>query len=213
MISRWLEGELSLREFSSRQLGRAPMARPGAARAIVGLLDWRTLERVLGRPSVDALVVDRGREVTGALPRSREDIRRVFAAGHGLVVRRAEMHDDGIAGLASAVAQDLPGEVHVQVFASPAGSRSFGWHYDDEEVFVVQTVGVKTLLLSTEHGRPPRCAGSRARLRRDPSGDEPADGLHPRGRRLGSICPGGGGTSPRPRRIRCTSPSESCRGP
>ena len=37
----------------------------------------------------------------------------------------------------------LPGEVHVQVYATPAGTNSYGWHYDFEDVFIAQTAGVK----------------------------------------------------------------------
>jgi ribosomal protein L16 Arg81 hydroxylase len=39
--------------------------------------------------------------------------------------------------------QNIPGEVHVQLFVAPAGTHSFGWHYDDEDVYIVQTEGSK----------------------------------------------------------------------
>jgi ribosomal protein L16 Arg81 hydroxylase len=39
------------------------------------------------------------------------------------------------------------GDVSIQVYATPAGYRSFGWHYDCEDVFIVQTSGMKEYLL------------------------------------------------------------------
>ena len=62
--------------------------------------------------------------------------------GIGLVIRQAERHDAGLAQLALSFAQDLPGEVHIQVFVS-RGTRGFGWHYDVEDVFIAQTHGIK----------------------------------------------------------------------
>jgi 50S ribosomal protein L16 3-hydroxylase len=35
------------------------------------------------------------------------------------------------------------GSAHVQLFVTPGRTHGFGWHYDDEDVFILQTVGVK----------------------------------------------------------------------
>jgi ribosomal protein L16 Arg81 hydroxylase len=67
--------------------------------------------------------------------------------GVGLVIRRAEQHDVGLARLATSFAEDIPGEMHIQLFVTPAGTHSFGWHYDFEDVFIVQTTGVKEYFL------------------------------------------------------------------
>jgi 50S ribosomal protein L16 3-hydroxylase len=37
--------------------------------------------------------------------------------------------------------------VHIQLFVTPAGTHSFGWHYDFEDVFIVQATGVKEYFL------------------------------------------------------------------
>jgi 50S ribosomal protein L16 3-hydroxylase len=41
----------------------------------------------------------------------------------------------------------LPGEVHVQLYLTPGGSNSYGWHFDFEDVFIAQTAGVKDYYL------------------------------------------------------------------
>jgi ribosomal protein L16 Arg81 hydroxylase len=66
-----------------------------------------------------------------------------MSRGLGVVVRRAERHDTPLAELARAFADDLPGQVQVQLYTTPAGTQTFGWHYDDEHVFIVQTIGTK----------------------------------------------------------------------
>jgi ribosomal protein L16 Arg81 hydroxylase len=62
-------------------------------------------------------------------------------------VRRAERHDVELAELARTLATEIDGDVHVQLFATPAGQRMFGWHFDAEDVIVVQTEGSKRYLL------------------------------------------------------------------
>jgi hypothetical protein len=142
LLQRWL-GDTPLADFLRDHLGRAPLARPAAAAAAVPRFDWPTLGRLLARPGLELLVVRGGRELPAAPPRGPSALRRLLDAGAGVVVRRAERHDAGLAGLAEDLARDLPGEVHVQLFATAKGTSGFGWHYDAEEVFIVQTHGEK----------------------------------------------------------------------
>ena len=144
LLTRWLEGELTLDAFVRTHLGSLPLARPGAAKATATALDWDRFGTMLGAPALDALVVDAGREHATERPCDLDGLRALFARGLGLVVRRAERADAGVAAIARELSDELEGEVHVQVFASPAGRQSFGWHYDAEEVFIVQTEGEKT---------------------------------------------------------------------
>lgn len=142
VLQGWL-GETPLADFLSRQLGREPLARPGAAGVTRPLFGWETLDRLLGRPDLDILVVRNGRESPSPPPRDRAGRERLLGSGWGVVIRRAERQDPGLAGLARRFADELPGQVHVQLFATPGGGQGFGWHYDAEEVFIVQTWGEK----------------------------------------------------------------------
>jgi ribosomal protein L16 Arg81 hydroxylase len=133
---------MPVREFARTHLQRSPFARPGAARSALALLDWDTLDRVLGaRPEV--LVAKEGRLVQAPVPRDLAAARRLMSQGLGLVVRRSEHYDPGLAGLAQAFARELPGQVQIQLYATPAGTQTFGWHFDFEDVFIAQTNGVK----------------------------------------------------------------------
>jgi 50S ribosomal protein L16 3-hydroxylase len=92
---------------------------------------------------LDVLTVAGGQLIDAPRPRSLGEVRGLMRRGVSVVVRVAERHDPGLAGLASSFERELPGEVHVQLYASPAGSNSYGWHYDLEDVFIAQTAGVK----------------------------------------------------------------------
>ena len=105
---------------------------------------WQTFADVLAseRP-IDVLTVAAGETVQVPRPRSRADMRRLMETGVSVVVRAAEQNDPGLARLAERFERVLPGEVHVQLYATPAGTNSYGWHYDFEDVFIAQTAGVK----------------------------------------------------------------------
>jgi hypothetical protein len=130
--------------FERNHLGKAPCARPAAAIEAVSLCTWQTLADVLGSElPVDVLTVAGGATVEVRPPRSRADVLGMMENGVSVVVRAAERNDAGLARLAERFERVLPGEVHVQLYATPAGTNSYGWHFDFEDVFIAQTAGVK----------------------------------------------------------------------
>jgi 50S ribosomal protein L16 3-hydroxylase len=143
LLSEWLQ-PLTMGEFARSHLGRLPYARPGSAANVVPWFDWGVLERLLAsRPEPDMLVASSGRLVNVPPPSSLEDVRRLMRERCGIVLRRTERHDERLAELARTFARDIPGEVHVQLYVTPAGTQTFGWHFDTEDVFVAQTMGAK----------------------------------------------------------------------
>ncbi len=140
MLEEWLGG--SIDAFKRKQWGKAPIARPGAAMGVVDACRWSTLHRVLGR-ATDVILAEKGHAVRKPPPTDAISLERCFAAGLGLVVRRAERHDEGLAAIAATLTEEIVGDVHLQLFATPRGQRMFGWHFDAEQVIVVQTEGSK----------------------------------------------------------------------
>lgn len=143
VLQEWL-GDAALGAFLEAQFGREPTARPGAAMPAVPLFQWPAFDLLLGRRELDALVVRGGREFRVPPPRDLAELRQLLAGGLGLVIRRAERLDAALAELGRRLARDVGGEVHVQLFATAARTNGFGWHYDAEHVFIVQTAGAKT---------------------------------------------------------------------
>jgi 50S ribosomal protein L16 3-hydroxylase len=144
MLRRWLAPQ-PLDEFLGSHFGRSPFARPAAAIDVLSWFDWSALDALVAarRPAPDVLVASSGRLVDMPAPRNLSEVRQVMCREHGVVVRKAERHDARLAELAQAMAVDLPGVVHVQIYATPAGTQTFGWHFDSEDVFIVQTAGAK----------------------------------------------------------------------
>jgi 50S ribosomal protein L16 3-hydroxylase len=147
MLHEWLT-PVSVAAFVRRYWHTQPYARPDAAYSAVPILGWDTLARVLADKTLpDVLVVTRGKVVETPAPRVMTEVHALMRRGVGLVIRRAEQHDVGLAQLATSFGEDLPGEVHIQLFVTPTGTYSFGWHYDFEDVFIAQTAGVKEYFL------------------------------------------------------------------
>lgn len=143
MLSEWLGG-FPLRQFLRDVYRVRPFAHAGGARASCAACSWRALDAMLAsEPPPDALQVARGRVVDVPQPRSLRELRALFALGIGVVVRHAERQCQSVADIGASLSQDVPGEQRVLVFATPEPVHGFGWHYDAEEVFIVQTAGEK----------------------------------------------------------------------
>lgn len=137
----WL-GDVSVDKFRSRTQERVPLARPAAFDAPNALLDWEILAQILAVIDArDVLVVSRGALLPFPPPRSLSELHAYFDVGIGLCLRRTERCHPAIRAIADAF--EIVGPSHVQIFVTPKGTHGFGWHYDDEDVFIVQTEGMK----------------------------------------------------------------------
>jgi ribosomal protein L16 Arg81 hydroxylase len=133
---------LAFEAFVERHLQRAPVAQPGSARSALAF-DWKQLEDVLvSVPALDGLVVAKGERLDWPLPRTLFELRAYFCHGVGLVLRQTEHCNHELARVHADLEREL-GPAHVQLFVTPGGTHGFGWHYDDEDVFIAQTAGVK----------------------------------------------------------------------
>jgi 50S ribosomal protein L16 3-hydroxylase len=143
MLEEWIAPR-ALPEWLREHLGRSPCAGADTAIRSVPLLCWETFGRVLAsQQTLDLLTVAGGRLVDAPRPTDLGQLRTLMDRGVSVVVRAGERHDPGLARLAADFTRALPGEVHVQLYATPAGTNSYGWHYDFEDVFIAQTAGIK----------------------------------------------------------------------
>ncbi|MEX2286458.1 MAG: cupin domain-containing protein [Planctomycetaceae bacterium] len=146
MIERLLDPAL-LPTFINEHYQKLPFALAGGAKDFVPLAGWDTIEAVLSKPNVDWLTVRKGEKVESRAPRSQQDVKRLLNDGVTLVIRHAERHADSLAQLAESFRDDFGGDVDVHIYCTPADGFGFGWHYDAEEVFIIQTAGTKTYSL------------------------------------------------------------------
>ena len=141
MIRDWL-APTPLEAFLATHFEREPFVQPGTAVDAMPLLDWEAVGRLLAARA-DVLAIRKGRLVPEAAPPDLAGARALLRDGCALVIRGCDLHDRGLSNLARAFEVEIGGEAAVQAFVSPVGSRSFGWHYDCEDVFIAQTAGVK----------------------------------------------------------------------
>jgi ribosomal protein L16 Arg81 hydroxylase len=142
MIDRLLNPEPKAAFFAEHFL-RLPYSLPGGCAELTGLGAWERVEAIIAATDADVLVVKEGRRWDESRTPTVPEARRLFAEGYTLLVRHAERHDAEIAELARGFAADFQAPVDVHVYCTPGGSFGFGWHYDAEDVFILQASGEK----------------------------------------------------------------------
>jgi ribosomal protein L16 Arg81 hydroxylase len=138
-----LLGDFPLRQFIEDYFLRQPFSKPQGAASLTRLGDWAVVESIVAQPAIDVLVVKEGRRWEGNRTPSPEEARRLFDDGHTVLVRHAERCHSEIADLAASFEQDFRAAIDVHLYCTPANRHGFGWHYDAEDVFILQTAGSK----------------------------------------------------------------------
>lgn len=155
MFDRWMQ-EVTNEAFLQTSFGKTPVSMPAVARSAIPFLTWETIQQLIeGGTHSDMLVVRNGKlrdDSVGGFG----DAKALFEDGWSLVLRRCENHDPRLRLLANAFEAALPGDVSIQIYATPSKFQSFSWHYDCEDVFIAQTAGVKEYFLreNTINPRP-----------------------------------------------------------
>jgi 50S ribosomal protein L16 3-hydroxylase len=138
-----LLGDFPLARFVSEHYHHLPYSATGLAAPLLPLGTFDALLRILSQDKADVLVCRRNEQWDGAAPRCERAASDLLERGYTLLVRHAERHDPRLAELAAAFARDFASAVNIHVYCTPAGEYGFGWHYDEEEVFLIQTTGRK----------------------------------------------------------------------
>ncbi|MBY0231488.1 MAG: cupin domain-containing protein, partial [Gemmataceae bacterium] len=138
-----LLGETSVPGFLEDHWLKQPLARAGGCLRLSSLGSWEALERLLARPEADSRASRHGALWEGGRVASGDAARALLAEGWTIGVRHAERHDEGLATLAASFREEFRAPIDVHLYCTPARQPGLGWHYDAEEVFVLQTLGGK----------------------------------------------------------------------
>jgi 50S ribosomal protein L16 3-hydroxylase len=147
-------GGLSKSAFVRDYFHRLPFSSTGGAAGLLSLGSWQSLAAVLGQPGLDLLVVRDGQQYAGLDPADPNAAQELTRRGYTLVVRHAEKHYAPISELARSFEHDFAADVNVHLYVTPAGGQGFSWHYDAEDVFIVQTAGSKEYSLRKNTVQP-----------------------------------------------------------
>ncbi len=138
-----LFADRSLSQFVAEYFQRLPYSTAGRAASLCELGSWQSLAAILERKSADVLVCRRNEQYADAPPHSEQEALALVKQGYTLLVRHAERHDERLAQLAAEFQAAFAAPVNIHMYCTPGGQYGFGWHYDAEEVFIVQTTGRK----------------------------------------------------------------------
>ncbi len=151
-----LLGDFPLSQFVADYYQRLPYSSVGLARLLCELGTWESLTAIIAHEQADVLVCRQNEQYPGPAPRSADEAHHLMGEGYTLLVRHAERHDERLARLAAEFAADFAAPVNIHLYCTPPGQFGFGWHYDAEEIFIVQTAGRKeySLRKNTVHPWP-----------------------------------------------------------
>ena len=142
LLERWFV-DVGATAFRTNYLGRQPLAAAGTAlKGVESHFGWPELDTALASTKLDVVMVSKGQPVECPPPRGLTELRQYFRRGVGLTVRGAESACPIPRMVGDRLGREL-GPARVHLFATPVDTHGFGWHYDDEHVFIVQTAGVK----------------------------------------------------------------------
>jgi 50S ribosomal protein L16 3-hydroxylase len=142
---------LSLKEFSDQHLFKMPFAAPFAAQDFKNLISWDLLGEILSSGHPDCWLPQQGLlPIDSSLATGRltiKEARAGFEQGRTLLVRHAEKAHPKLKVIADNFHQVFQDPIDIQLYCTPPNQEGFDWHYDSEEVFVIQSVGEKEFRL------------------------------------------------------------------
>ena len=138
-----LLGDIPKSKFVEDYYHKLPFSLEGTARPVCKMGTWEVLGEILGEKDVDVMVVRDGQQYAGPDPRTPDAARALSGEGYTILVRHAEKHNEELEALATAFKDDFDAPVNIHMYATPPGKYGFSWHYDAEEVFIMQTTGQK----------------------------------------------------------------------
>lgn len=130
-------------DFLAEYFLRRPFSSAGTASHLQSLAVWETLLSVLATPGVDAMAVRLGQRWSEGRSPAPAEAAALHRDGYTLVVRHAEQCHAGLHALADDFRREFLAPVDLHLYATPAEKHGFGWHYDAEDVFIIQTQGEK----------------------------------------------------------------------
>jgi 50S ribosomal protein L16 3-hydroxylase len=138
-----LLGQVPVSEFLQRTFARVPFAMPDRAGHYTTHFTEADFACMVEHPCATLRVVRNDRMVQDKAKLSWREAQDFHRRGHTLLVRHAERASPKVQAIAEAFARFFHSPVDIQVYLTPQHNQAFGWHYDLEEVFIIQVQGCK----------------------------------------------------------------------
>ena len=137
---------IPVHEFLHRAFTRAPVAMPDRARRYTQDFTEADIAAMVETGRSVLRIVRQGRLVHDQARLSWTEAQAYYRGGHTLLVRYAERSSAKCQALAEP-SRSFHAPVDIQVYVTPDQQQAFGWHYDLEEVFIIQVQGCKEYTL------------------------------------------------------------------
>jgi 50S ribosomal protein L16 3-hydroxylase len=149
-------GETSQEDFLDKHFTRLPFSSMSGARGFTHLLNWKVVEDILKAKKSVLRIVQDGKVIKDYVELDYKDALSHHKEGHTLLLRYAEKSHSALKNLAQDFSRSFHTDVDIQLYCTPENHNAFGWHYDVEEVFIIQTKGSKhyTIRPNTVHPNP-----------------------------------------------------------
>lgn len=142
--------------FLQKYFTRLPYSAPHNARDLLHLLDWKVVEQVINKKKSILRIVKDGVMIKDHTTIGFQESMNYYLKGHTLLLKNAEHSHPALSELALDFSSSFYTPVDIQLYCTPEGHNAFDWHYDVEEVFIIQTKGSKeyTIRQNTFHPQP-----------------------------------------------------------
>lgn len=151
-----LLGESPSATFLPKHFTRLPFSKPSGAKDFTDVLNWETVKNILQQKKSILRIVQDGRMIKDHVELSFQEAKKHHEMGHTLLLKNTEKSSLKLKDLADDFQRSFHTEVDIQLYCTPEGHNAFGWHYDVEEVFIIQTEGSKSYSIrpNTVHPNP-----------------------------------------------------------
>jgi 50S ribosomal protein L16 3-hydroxylase len=133
----------TLESFLERYFLQVPIAIPAGCTELAASCGWDLLADFLTLPGADVLVTRDGAPVTEKKLRSIDSAIKLLDSGCAIRVRHAERYSRLLHEVASSFHETFGGPIDCHVYCTGADAVGLNWHYDAEDVFVLQLEGSK----------------------------------------------------------------------
>ena len=144
MILDQLLGDFPRFHFLDHYYLKHPLARPGGCTHLTEVPGWSFVEHLLAQPGVDFLAARPEKVWEGGIVPTLAQARQLLTEGYTLRFRAAERHHPALLALAQDFQQAFAAPVDIHLYCTPAKNPGLNWHFDAEEVFILQTAGSKS---------------------------------------------------------------------
>lgn len=144
VLAKRLEDD-SVERFLRENYSKVPYSRPFAAKEYIDLLSWENVLQVYSCGSSRFKIVKDFMICHDPFRGSQEELFAFYLGTHSIVIRHTERSHPVLAELADDFSHGFNSAVDIQSFLTPENAETFGWHYDVENVFIIQTSGEKNI--------------------------------------------------------------------